>query len=136
MRCGLWRRTFAYLIDGFAIGFITGILSRLGIGTAIEISNLGGIFRNQTMPALLAAAVYFLLFAYFNEGRTIGKSLLNMEVESMDGGKLERDKLMFREGVKVLLLPLSIVSFILCLFTQNKSAIHDLLLNTIVIKNT
>lgn len=134
MKCGLFRRFLAYLIDGIIIGAIMRMLVNLGIGTNVDISNLGGMFRNQTFPALLAAAVYFLLFAYFNQGKTVGKMVFRMEVESLDGGELDQNRMLLREGVKVLLLPLSIISLITCLFTGNNLALHDIIMNSIVLK--
>lgn len=136
MRCGILRRMLAYFIDGLVIGGLTGVLARAGIEFTVDFS-IGfnsGVY-SKTIPALVSSAIYFLVFAYFNEGKTVGKSLLHMGVESLDGGALERSKLMFREGVKVLLLPLSVISFIICIFTPQRLALHDLIMNTVVVKD-
>ena len=135
MRSGMLRRTFAYLIDGFVIGALSGFLFRLGIGAAIDFSISMGNVYDRLVPSMISAGIYFLLFAYFNEGRTFGKALLHLQIESLDGGQLDREKMMFREGLKVILLPLSVFSFIICFFNQNRSSLHDLIMNTIVIKD-
>ena len=123
------KRFVAYLIDGILIGVVGSILGGLGIGGTADPSNLFDV--TNYIGSYLSALIYYLAFAYFNNGVTVGKMVFKLSVES-DGGSLDKSKLMIREAVKVLLMPIVLVSFIVCLVNDDRKSIHDLIANTVV----
>lgn len=118
MTCSMTRRILAFLIDASIIGVMSSAYARAVSPLYFEIFT----------------AIYFLGFAYFNEGRTVGKLVTNLEIVALEGGLLMRRNFMFRELVKIILIPFSPVSFVFCLFNPQRLSIHDIILNTVVVK--
>jgi uncharacterized RDD family membrane protein YckC len=123
------KRFVAYLIDGILIGVVGSILGGLGIGGTADPSNLFDV--TNYIGSYLSALIYYLAFAYFNNGVTVGKMVFKLSIKS-DGGSLDKSKLMIREALKVLLMPIVLISFIVCLVNDDRKSIHDLLVNTVV----
>jgi uncharacterized RDD family membrane protein YckC len=123
-------RFLAYLIDGILIGILGGILARMGIGGSSSTLLSAGNY----IGSIASALVYYLAFAYFNEGKTVGKIVLKMDIKTETGAKLEQKELMIRELLKVILMPIALISFIVCLVNDKKQSVHDMIAKTIVIK--
>lgn len=68
---------------------------------------------------LIISVLYFILFQYYNNGKTIGKALLKIQVKSIDNKKLKFKQIVLRSLVINSLLT-SLIS-IICLLTLSKS---------------
>lgn len=126
----MFKRFVAYLIDGILIGAVGSVLAGLGIGGQADVTNIFAV--SNYIGSYLAALLYYLAFAYFNNGVTVGKMVFKLSVRSSEGGKLDRNKLLVREAVKVLLLPITFISWIVCLVNDKRQSIHDMILGTVV----
>lgn len=120
-------RFLAWFLDGLVIGVLSGILSSMGLG--------GGSFLVGSLVGSVGSAlIYYLAFAYFNEGKTVGKIVFKMKITDDSGNPLEQKELMIREGCKALLSPLAFISFIIAVISDEKKSIHDMIAKSIVVK--
>jgi uncharacterized RDD family membrane protein YckC len=69
---------------------------------------------------LIISILYFIVFQYFNNGKTVGKALLKIQVKSNDNKKLKLTQIILRSIVINSLLT-SLIS-IICLLTLSKSS--------------
>lgn len=128
-------RLLAYIIDSLIIFiFVGGILNLLfGIGE-YYIGSLGFNFNLQWHELALASLIYYLPIAIWNEGKTIGKMLINVEVRNSSLGIVDKKSIIVRELIKSLLQIISLISFIFVLVRKDRKSIHDLFVDTIVIR--
>lgn len=117
-------RFLAYFIDAILIGVVGSILAGMGIGGS----------AGTYIGSIAAGLVYYLAFAYFNEGITVGKMALKMVVKTDNGGDVDQKTIMVRELLKVVLMPIAFISFIICLVNEDKKSIHDMIVDTVVLK--
>lgn len=69
---------------------------------------------------LIISILYFIVFQYFNNGKTVGKALLKIQVKSNDNKKLKLTQIILRSIVINSLLT-TLIS-IICLLTLSKSS--------------
>ncbi|MHA1969726.1 MAG: RDD family protein [Candidatus Hodarchaeales archaeon] len=88
-----WPRFWAWLIDVVIVGMITNVLSSL-IFLIIDSWDFWsyGVWNPAQWifsfgPSSLFLFVYFILMEYYNEGQTIGKMVLNLEIVSERTGE-------------------------------------------------
>lgn len=120
-------RIVAYIIDIILVGIVARIFSTLGI---VSVGNVAGLNWIETV---IVMGVYFVGFAYFNEGRTVGKILLNLEVSTVDITHPTRKDLIVRELLKSVLAPISWISALLIIFSGSHQGIHDMLTSTVTL---
>lgn len=125
----LGRRVVAFLIDWMIIGYIAGAMAALGI---LEIKVVDGGIPNALWFYLIVL-VYYLSFVFINRGRTAGKMLLQLEISTPELGFVYKYKLALREIVKVVLLPVSILSLGLSLTNMEHRSFHDIISGTTVV---
>lgn len=130
----LGSRVLAFLIDMFILGIISTFLISLGLGTVVEYLPELQIKTLNYWQEMLLYIIYFVGFAVFNNGITIGKMLLKLKVTGPGHEKLEQNRLIFREIIKCFLMPISFISFIIVLLKEDKKSIHDMIMNTYVVK--
>ena len=68
---------------------------------------------------LIISILYFIVFQYYNNGKTVGKALLKIQVKSKDNKKLKLTQ-MFLRSVVINSLLTSLTS-IICILTLSKS---------------
>lgn len=68
---------------------------------------------------LIISILYFIVFQYYNNGKTVGKALLKIQVKSKDNKKLKLTQMILRSVVINSLLT-SLIS-IICILTLSKS---------------
>ena len=68
---------------------------------------------------LIISILYFIVFQYYNNGKTVGKALLKIQVKSKDNKKLKLTQ-MFLRSVVINSLLTSLIS-IICILTLSKS---------------
>ena len=126
-------RILAYFIDGLIIGLLRSVLTMAGLGVQVEIF---GVVSRQltTLQNMLLIMVYFVGFAVFNQGLTFGKLALNLKIKTTDGNQPSHNQVIIREAVKAILMPISLISFIICLVRDDRKALHDMIADTIVVR--
>lgn len=190
MKANIFKRVSAYLIDYFIVMFILSLIT-MGIGgnstITKEINNLAESYANKEITieeysektqelnyelqksnvAVNAVSVtlfigYFIVFAYFNKGQTIGKKLLKIKV--VENNKKPSIKAMIIRGLFVygiltglytaifvnilskkyfnygsaicsyIELFFVVVSFFMVLYKKDGRGLHDLMAGTSVIE--
>jgi len=126
-------RLVAFIIDYLCLQIVTTFLLNLGLGVQFTILNLDFVVLSYWQQLLLYF-VYFVGFALFNKGTTVGKMLLSLKVVQGDYDALPENKLLIREVLKVVFMPISFISFIVALFNEDNKSIHDLLIDSVVVK--
>jgi uncharacterized RDD family membrane protein YckC len=145
---GFWRRFIAYIIDGFIITLVIFILAMIaGIAFFTGImsgGNTSWIVSMKDPEQMLSFTLWFWLFstliniAYFTyfygaTGRTPGKSLLGVQVVSVEGSPISFGTAFLRS------VGYMVSSFFLCLgfiwigFDKKKQGWHDKIAGTVVI---
>ena len=127
---GFLRRGFAYAFDLVLIGLLLALGYQLGVP---ELEKQLGI-RNFTDQSLIAAGVaiylfYMALFTSLGRQATIGKIIMGLWVFGMQGQRINFFQSLFREVIKVLLLPL----FFIMWFTARKQTFADFVARTVVL---
>lgn len=130
----LGLRAVAYIIDSIVIGIFSNIFSgitRIGM-TAWQTFSFRDLsdFWDEGVWFLL----YFVLFAVFNQGITIGKMATNQVVLTGDQTEVSKTNLIIRELIKVALMPIIMINFLIVLFREDNRSIHDMLTDTIVLQ--
>lgn len=115
MKASFFKRVSAYVIDYIIIMIaLLGITASMSIGSDItdDINELTNEYRNgeitieeytekvlplnyeltkRKLPANIATVVvfigYYVIFAYFNKGQTLGKKICKIKVVNIDGNK-------------------------------------------------
>lgn len=142
MKANIFKRVSAYLIDYFIVMFILSLIT-MGIGgnstITKEINNLAESYANKEITieeysektqelnyelqksnvAVNAVSVtlfigYFIVFAYFNKGQTIGKKLLKIKV--VEDNKKPSIKAMIIRGLFVYGILTGLYTAILLIF--------------------
>ena len=95
MKADFFKRIFAYLIDYFIIMIVLmGITASVNVGSDLtkEINDVMNDYKELTkrkLPVNVATSVvfigYYIIFAYFNKGQTLGKKLLKIKVVNDKG---------------------------------------------------
>lgn len=129
----LFGRFVAFLIDMIIIYFLQTILINLGISETMVIGDIEYTYLPY-FPNLLLLAIYFVGFAVFMDGQTIGKLMLHRKIKKQNLQPLDKNKVIFREIIKVILMPISFISYIVCLIDKDNKSIHDLLMDSVVVK--
>lgn len=132
----LSRRFVAFFIDIFLLSMLSTFLISLGLGEDIELI-FGITTRSLTFwQETLLYTIYFVGFVLFNNGVTIGKSVMKLSIKGKEFGELSQNRMIVREVVKVFLLPISFISFIVCLLRPDNKSLHDMIMNTYVVRKT
>lgn len=132
---GFGTRWIAYIIDCILIGVGSGI-----VGLPIWISSLfvenniwtTSVLFDHTLYAILMygiRAAYFVIFTY-SFGKTPGKMLLHIQVETKDGEKLTFLNVLFRETVGRFLSGIFYIGYLIALSGKEHLALHDMLCDT------
>lgn len=114
-------RLISAIIDGIIIGVITGVL--FGIGR--EPGGLLGTLINLA---------YYWYFWTRNNGQTIGKSIMGLQVIKANGQPMSNSDAVMRYIGYVLNSIVLGIGWIWALFDANKQGWHDKLANTYVVK--
>lgn len=125
-------RFVAYLVDSLVVSIVAGIFSFATIRPSFEFGfNIE--FGMQYVDEIVFFAIYYIGFVFYNGGQTLGKLATNQKIVTVSGEKLDRNKLLLREIMKVLFLPIAGISFLFALFRDDNKTLHDLLVDTIVV---
>ena len=127
---GMFKRGFAFVFDVVLIGLLLGLAYQLAVPEIVKQLKINGI-NDQTL-IVSAVTIYLLYMSIFtSSGRqgTIGKMMMGLWVFGMQGQRINFFHALFRELLKVVLLPL----FFIMWFTARKQTMADLLARTVVL---
>lgn len=127
---GFWRRAFAYGFDLVLVGLLLGLAYQLLVPEIVRQLHINGI-NDQTL--IISAVTFYLWYMaiFTSSGRqaTIGKIIMGLWVFGMQGQRIGFFRALFREMLKVVLLPL----FFVLWFTARKQTMADLMARTVVL---
>lgn len=154
---GFWLRVVAYIIDGIVVGlvflalfipfaFTTGLAALAGrvhagddprdIGGALGPVFFLGFFTIVSL-AFLGAWLYHAKMESSAWQATLGKKVLNLRVTDMAGARVSFGKATGRHFAKIItgLIPLGI-GFAMAGLTEKRQALHDMLANCLVLRDS
>ena len=125
---GHWfLRLLAFIIDSILVWIVTAIIIFAGFGG----------FGHYFEFSLIASILYILYFTLFDVymGATIGKRLLGLQVEMVNGGKVPLDKALIRNLSKF--FGLVIIDWLIGILTagDKRQKISDRYAGTIVVQS-
>jgi uncharacterized RDD family membrane protein YckC len=136
---GFWIRFVAYLIDSLIVGFSSVALQAVllpklrpnpSLAAGASALALVGI---AYVVGVAIAATYEGMFVY-KLGATPGKMVLGLRVVRPDGGPVSLGRAVGRYFAKILSAIILLIGFIMAGFDREKRALHDMLVDTRVIK--
>lgn len=143
---GRWRRLGASIIDMVIMVVIVlplAFIYALLFVDGVDITNFYSV-QSEISEYGWAVIAFFILvganWIYLLRGQTIGKSLLGIRVDDLNGGPCERSRNVLKRMAPIHLLALipgvgEIISLIDCLmiFRSDKRTLHDLIAGTKVV---
>ena len=85
--------------------------------------------------SIVISWLYFALMESSNKQATVGKIALNLRVTDMAGNRVSFARATGRYFGKYLSGMIFLIGFLMAAFTSKKQALHDVLADTLVIKN-
>lgn len=134
---GFWIRFVAVIIDGLITGFASAAVQAilvptlaLGQPSATRATAFLGI---AYLAAITISGAYESLFVY-KFGATPGKMIFRLRVVRPDGGPISLPRAIGRYFAKMLSAIILAIGYIMAAFDNEKRALHDILVDTRVIK--
>jgi uncharacterized RDD family membrane protein YckC len=132
------RRVVQYLIDSFLVGLVPALVSiPFDQSNSTFVHVIGGIVAFVVF--VLIGLMYWVIFAYRQNGQTLGMRLLGLRVISKGGGRANRTQLFIRwiclivDAVPYTWPFTGLVGFIVMLCSRDRQRIGDHLARTLVI---
>ena len=143
---GFWNRVLAVIIDGLILGVVQSILIRPIVGVPMlsfsDYEENGVVFTMWSGPLLAVQVIsmiigwlYFALMESSRRQATVGKIALNIRVTDLNGNRVSFAKATGRYFGKYLSAMILLIGFLMAAFTKKKQALHDVLAETLVVKN-
>lgn len=139
---GFLRRVVAFFIDGILSSILAGAAAGLCVllagAIAVIVPPLGivlGIVALYVVP-LLCSAAYYVIQESSQAQSTIGKRALGMKILAREGGRISLGLALGRYLIKVL-LTISLtcgIGFLIMFVTKRRQTLHDLVVDTVVVK--
>lgn len=125
-------RTVAFLIDWAIVATIINFIYFLAGKEQFSEYDIAGV--TEFLGYYVFFFLYSVLFSLINRGRTIGKLIVNLEVNTVEGSEVLKSKAVLRSLIKTLILPIFPLSFVILWTNIERRTIHDIILGTIVVK--
>jgi uncharacterized RDD family membrane protein YckC len=133
-KAGFWRRTFAYLIDGVAVGIVLQILNSFLISSAGSADEIVAAASRAAAVNIVIGVAYFVgLWTYWG-GQTLGMKALGIKVVKTDGSALTIGTSIIRYVGLVISFAVLFIGVIWVAFDANKQGWHDKMANTYVVR--
>ncbi|MDF2700855.1 MAG: hypothetical protein K0Q49_2418 [Haloplasmataceae bacterium] len=130
----LGLRLLAYIIDYILIFVIAGILYYLFDFGTLKTEGFSFEYSMNFIELAIVSLIYYMPFAFFASGNTTGKMCTGITIRKPDLSLVDKKTILFRELIKAVLNWVGIISFIFVLFRSDRKSIHDLLVDTIVVR--
>jgi uncharacterized RDD family membrane protein YckC len=118
---GFWVRFVAIIIDALIIAVGTGLVSAVTFGAGVALSFFA--------PWLYEA---FMLSSEWQA--TVGKRAMSIMVTHVDGSRISFARATGRHFAKYISAFILCIGFIMAAFTAKKQALHDMMAETVVIR--
>ena len=136
-----WKRAAAYLVDCF---IVTGVSYPIQIIVTLIFVLLFGNSKAATLMqqlfSLLLSATMFVAYYVWTESTvwqaTVGKRIFNLKVTDLNGQRLTFLRSLGRNAGKMLSGLLLGIGFLVCLWTEKRQCLHDLLADCVVVDPT
>jgi len=133
----IWRRMVAFLIDTLLL-FIPISLVAKGLylmysvpeGDALKVLISNVYLILSTIPAIIYAA----WMESSTWQATVGKKLMNLQVEKVDGTKLSFGRAFARQWLKWLSFYPAMIGIFIASIHKKKQTLHDILMKSVVVK--
>jgi uncharacterized RDD family membrane protein YckC len=132
---GFWIRVVAYLIDGFLLTIVCGVVERI-LGIDVFVSDWEH-YHYDSMANVISLVIWWLYFALLESserGATVGKMAMGLRVVTGSGQRLSFLNATGRYFAKILSGIILGIGFIMIAFTDRKRGLHDMIADTLVIK--
>jgi uncharacterized RDD family membrane protein YckC len=143
---GFWKRTAAYIIDGFVVGIVGGIVQMMlmagffglgaGMGDPASLFSSGagviGLLLVYLIPLGLQA-LYFAMFHASAKQATLGKMAIGIKVTDDDGQRISFWRGVGRYFATIISSLILLIGYIMAGFTERKRALHDIICSTLVV---
>lgn len=146
-----WKRAAAYLLDSFicsaityAIQFVVGLILVLVFVSSGDISStkempMGMTIFTNVFSILLSLAAFLVYYAWPESSSwqaTIGKRIFNLKVTDLNGQRITFLRSIGRNAGKILSGLILGIGFLMCLWTEKKQCLHDIMAGSLVIDPT
>lgn len=126
---GFWRRLAAFVLDTFVLVACAGVL--IGFIGALSGEAVQGPSR---LVAFLAQWAYYAGFESSSWRATPGKRLCSLVVVDLNGRQLTLQRATLRFAAELLSGLLLGIGYLMAAFTARKQALHDLIAETLVLR--
>ena len=137
------KRFIAFLIDAIILGVVStilfGILGAVGFmgASTAETSDSAGIMAAMAGAGLLVQLVsiaiqvgYFTYFESSERQGTIGKSAMGLIVADENGNRLDTQKALIRNIMRLISGMICLIGYLMAFFTEKKQTLHDIVAKT------
>jgi uncharacterized RDD family membrane protein YckC len=144
---GFWNRFGAIIIDALILGAVRGLLFRPMFGLPmVDINDsdpdegfrttmITGAAAGVHIVTIVTGWLYFAVMESSNKQATVGKIALNLRVTDLAGNRISFARASGRYFGKYLSAMILMIGFLMAAITQKKQALHDVLAETLVLKN-
>ncbi len=123
------KRFWAFLLDSILMGFFLTLLHyTIGIGT-IVIDGANTQVNYSIFETMLTGGVFFGVLEALTKGQSVGKILFKLRTHIGEGSFIKNDTTgyLVRGFIKGLLVPISLLSFIVVLIDSEGRSLHDMI---------
>ena len=144
---GFWIRFVAYMIDALIVTAVSVLVLGICVGAVIltdesvDLEDPGGFVMGAALLVIAALIVinwlYEALMTSSPRGATLGKMALGLRIVRFDGTQLSFGRATARHFAKAIATPAVplFIGYIMAAFTNRKRALHDILVDTLVIRS-
>jgi len=144
---GFWIRFVAYMIDALIVTAVSVLVLGICVGAVIladesvDLEDPGGFVMGAVLLVIAALIVinwlYEALMTSSPRGATLGKMALGLRIVRFDGTQLSFGRATARHFAKAIATPAVplFIGYIMAAFTNRKRALHDILVDTLVIRS-
>ncbi|ERJ11878.1 RDD family protein [Haloplasma contractile] len=134
LKKSIGMRFIAYIID-FIMIYIVAFIFHLMFGFFTLTRSATSVYFSMNFIELtIMSILYFVFFALVTQGKTIGKLITRVQVRKSNLEEVTRKQIVIRELLKSALMIINLISFIVLLIRKDKKSIHDLIVDTIVVR--
>jgi len=137
------KRFIAFLIDAIILGVVSTILFSILVAVGFmgasnaETSDSAGIMAAMAGAGLLVQLVsvaiqvgYFTYFESSERQGTIGKSAMGLIVADENGNRLDTQKALIRNIMRLISGMICLIGYLMAFFTEKKQTLHDIVAKT------
>lgn len=132
---GFIRRFAAFCIDAIVLIIVNTLVASLVLAVIQYLRFAVTLFAATTiLPMITFVLLFIIYFTVLDSSKgTVGKRILRIQVAAMDESKLNNSKSLIRAVGKLVSI-FMLFGYLFIPFTSKKQALHDFLVNSIVIR--